>query len=123
MKKHDKTKNLKPIDNSDEKINAAKSQGQIQKRKEYNVRCTIRTLLENKNCIEVAFNTAINNAKSGKAKELIELIKLGCENEKQEFNLTNKQPPMIIEVANEKDKEMLEAIANVRFDRQDRQEF
>lgn len=87
MKKHGKKENLKPIDNKSDAINEAKSNGQIEKRKEYNVRCHIRSFIEDKQALDVAFKTALKNAQNGKAKELIELIKLGCENETQKINL------------------------------------
>ena len=68
-------------------LDEVKSKGQIEARKEFNVRCTIRTLAQDYNALPIAYESAIRNAQNGKPDALIKLIGLGCENETQNINL------------------------------------
>ena len=69
----------------------AKSTGQINARKEFNVNCTLRTLAQSYDATKIAYESAIECAKNGKPDALIKLLGLAKEPEKQELKLDSSE--------------------------------
>ena len=65
----------------------AKSNGQIEKRKEFNVALTLRTLAQDYDAAAIAYTSAVALAKMGKPDALIKLLGLAKEPETQNINL------------------------------------
>ena len=65
----------------------AKSIGQIEARKEFNVALTLRTLAYDYNAAQIAYKSAVILAKMGKPDALIKLLGLAKEPETQNINL------------------------------------
>lgn len=91
----------------------AKSNGQIEARKEFNVNLTLRTLAQSYNATQIAYKSAIKLAEEGKPDPLIKLLGLAKEPEKQEIDLTNKTPQIV--VATQTDADLIKNIQNVKI--------
>lgn len=94
MKKHEdgkskRLKNLRPIDNSNEAINQAKSNGQLARSIARNILATLRTNVEEKtNLLEdvpKGIQAEVNQGKFDNALKLLNIIK---EPEKQDIGIT-----------------------------------
>ncbi|MBR2526580.1 hypothetical protein IKE67_08970 [bacterium] len=114
MNKHGKIENLRPIDNSDEAINQAKSRGKIEASIKRNLLETLRSRIDEHNLIDDIVSGVVEEVQEGKYKNAIELLKIAKEPEKQEINLSASNPQII--VASESDKELLNKIQNVKTD-------
>lgn len=68
-------------------LDEAKSQGQIEARKEFNVNCTLRTLAQSYDATKIAYESSIKLAKKGKPEPLIKLLGLAKEPEAQNIKL------------------------------------
>lgn len=77
-------KNLTPIDNTDEEINNAKSNGKIESSSERNIRLCLETKLFKVKAVDLVVDDAVAN-KDYRA--LRELIKIAKGNEDQNINL------------------------------------
>lgn len=68
--------NLKPIDNSDEKINEAKSRGMINLSKERNLLKTLRTRIGETNLLENLVNGIVEETEEGYYKNALKLLEI-----------------------------------------------
>lgn len=80
-------KNLRAIDNSDPKINEAKSNGQIERSKRNNIICTARTLFENADILPELVNGIKEEVKNGSYKNALDFFKAIKEPDAQDINL------------------------------------
>lgn len=91
MNKHDRIKNLRPIDNSDEAINQAKSRGKIEASIKRNLLETLRTRIDEWDLIDKVVLGVNKEVGNGKFKNAIELLKIAKEPEKQELKLDSSE--------------------------------
>lgn len=68
--------NLRPIDNSDEKINEAKSRGMINLSKERNLLKTLRTRIGETNLLENLVNGIVEETEEGYYKNALKLLEI-----------------------------------------------
>lgn len=85
--------NLNKIDNSSDRINEAKSNGQIERSKKTNLLCTARTLFENANILPDLVDSLKEEIQDGKTKNAIRFFDVIKENEKQEIKTTIEGMP------------------------------
>lgn len=90
--------NLTKIDNTDEKINEAKSRGQIELSKKTNLLCTARTLFENANILPELVDSLKEEIQEGKTKNAIRFFDVIKEPEKQEIKTTIEGMPTTINI-------------------------
>lgn len=91
--------NLKPIDNSDEAINRAKSKGQIGLSIKKNLIETLRTRISEQNLIDDVVCGVVEEVQNGQYKNAIKLIEIAKEPDKQEVKLdTDKIIPPVINI-------------------------
>ena len=77
----------KKFPKSPQGLDIAKSNGQVEARKEFNVNLTLRTLAQSYDATKIAYESAIECAKKGKPDSLIKLLGLAKEPEAQNINL------------------------------------
>lgn len=87
MNKHGKIENLRPIDNSDEAINQAKSRGKIEASIKRNLLATLRSRIDEHNLIDDIVSGVAEEVQEGKYKNAIELLKIAKEPEDKNINL------------------------------------
>lgn len=87
MNKHGKIENLRPIDNSDEAINQAKSRGKIEASIKRNLLETLRSRIDEWDLVDKVVSGVNSEVNNGNLKNAIELLKIAKEPEKQEINL------------------------------------
>lgn len=80
-------RNLRPIDNSDEAVNEAKSKGKINASINRNLLASLRTELNKKNLIKKVVAGVLQEVKNGKYVNAIKLLDIAKEKESQEINL------------------------------------
>lgn len=83
--------NLKPIDNSDEKINEAKSRGMINLSKERNLIKTLRTRIGETNLLENLVNGVVEETENGQYKNALKLLEIVKEPEKNDTTININQ--------------------------------
>lgn len=98
-----------PIDNSSEEINQKKSDGKIKSSINKNLLLTLRSRITEWDLIDKVVAGVNEEVEEGNYKNAIKLIDIAKENEKQDINLTASKG-VTIEVASEKDKEIIEGI-------------
>ena len=87
MNKRGTPENLRPIDNSDPKINEAKSRGKIRASAERNILAHIRTNIKERGIIENVFGQVEEEIAEGNLKNAIELIKIAREPDKLDLDV------------------------------------
>ena len=80
-------KNLRPIDNSSEAINNAKSRGKINASIKRNLLETLRTRIDEQNLIDDVVAGVVEEVQNGIYKNAIKLIDIAKEPEAQNINL------------------------------------
>ena len=91
----------------------AKSKGAIKANAEKNILLNLRTKLNEYNTVDKVVEGINKEVEDGNYKNAIELIKIAREPEKQEIDLTNKTPQIV--VASQADADIIKNIQNVKI--------
>ena len=91
----------------------AKSRGMIKANAEKNIILNLRSKLNELNTVDKVVEGVNKEIENGVYKNAIELIKIAKEPEKQEIDLTNKTPQIV--VASQADADIIKNIQNVKI--------